>query len=305
MGSGPFAAKVLEVLHREECFEIAAIVTQPAKEVGRKRVIEKTPVAQFAHDSNLQTPVFECANSKQILQHIQPNTHDFLIVCDYGVLLKQPVIDLPTIDTLNIHGSLLPQYRGASPIQEALKNGDETTGVCLQSMVLALDAGDVYTSYEMNVGSQMKFSELRDQLAWLGAKMLYQNLQSIADGKLKAVAQDESLVTHCYKIEKTQGLVNFSDDNVLDIFNKHRAFELWPKIYFEFRNQNIIIHNCQVVNDIDASENEIGEFFTLDKRLFVKCKGGVLEILELQLPSKAKMLTQDFLNGRSNYFDKK
>ena len=92
---------------------------------------------------------------------------------------------MPTIDTLNIHGSLLPQYRGASPIQEALKNGDETTGVCLQSMVLALDAGDVYASYEMNVGSQMKFSELRDQLAWLGAKMLYQNLQSICRWQTK------------------------------------------------------------------------------------------------------------------------
>jgi len=300
MGSGPFAAKVLEVLVRENYFNILSIVTQPAKAVGRKKVLEKTPVAAFAE--SLDIPVHECANSKQILAKIEAKSCDFVIVCDYGVLLKQAVIDLARIDTLNIHGSLLPKYRGASPIQAALKHGDAMTGVCLQSMVLALDAGDVYTSYEMKIGSTMKFEELRDQLAWLGAKMLMQNLQAIADGKLKAVKQDESLISHCYKINKEEGLVDFAQESAVNIYNKHRAFALWPKIYFVFRNLNIIIHNCQLVSDVDDSSAEIGEFFTVEKGLFVKCKDGVLEILELQLPSKSKMLAADFLNGRPRYF---
>lgn len=300
MGSGPFAARVLEVLLREGCFEISSIITQPAKVVGRKRIIEKTPVAKLAESQSM--PVYECANSKQILAQLEPKSCDFVVVCDYGVLLKQAVIDLPKIDTLNIHGSLLPKYRGASPIQEALKNGDAITGVCLQSMVLALDAGDLYTSYELKIDSQMKFAKLRDQLAWLGAKMLMQNLQSIANGNLLAVKQDESKVSHCYKINKEEGLVDFLQNSAVEVYNKHRAFALWPKIYFRFRNLNIIIHDCQMSDDVADYSVEVGCFFTLDKRLFAKCKGGVLEILELQLPSKSKMLVKDFLNGRPRYF---
>jgi len=298
MGSGPFAQKVLEVLHREDVFKISSVITQPAKQVGRKRILEPTPVSNLA--SSLGIEVFECANSAQILDAITPNSVDFLLVCDYGVLLKQPVIDLPKIDTLNIHGSLLPKYRGASPIQQAIKNGDLTTGVCLQSMVLALDAGDVYSSMEYKIDKDMVFEEIRDQLAWLGAKLTIQSLGSIADGTLKAEAQDKSQISHCYKIDKSESVVEFESQDAVDIYNKYRAFHMWPKINFNYRNQSIIIHECALAT-IEKSL-AAGEFLVENKRLFVGCKQGVLELKEIQLPSKAKMKMADFLNGRANYF---
>ena len=300
MGSGPFARRVLEVLLAENRFNISTVVSQPARIQGRKKLLVKTPVGQFVE--NLDCKYFECANSKDILEVIKPNEYDFLLVCDYGVLLKQEVIDLPTKDTLNIHGSLLPKYRGASPIQEALKNGDLVTGVSLQSMVLKLDAGDVYAESELKIPKDMLFEELRDQLAWLGAKLVLQTLEPIYTGSLVSKPQELSLVSHCSKISKEDAEVFFNSQTAENIYNKFRAFSSWPKIYFHFRNMNIIIHDC-VLSDLSVPTNlEPGLFFVEDKRLFVVCSDGVLEICELQLPSKAKTLVSQFLNGRPNYF---
>lgn len=300
MGSGPFAARVLELLIRENQFNISLVITQPARPQGRKKRLIKTDVGILSEQLGLET--FECSNSKQILDVVKPNTYDFLLVCDYGVLLKQPVIDLPKKDTLNIHGSLLPLYRGASPIQESLKNGDSVTGVSLQSMVLKLDAGDVYAEMQTTISNSTRFTQLRDDLAWLGSKLVLQTLPSIMDGTLIAKKQDESLVSHCSKISKEDGLVDFSKMSSQTIFNLFRAYSLWPKIHFNFKQQLIIIHDCSL-SDAQVPTNLIpGNFFIDNKRLFVVCLDGVLEIQNLQMPSKQPMDVKSFLNGRPTFF---
>ena len=300
MGSGPFASKVLELLHKEQQFDISLVITQPRRPQGRKNRLVPTEVFLIAEELGIQT--FECANSSQILEVVKPDTFDFLLVCDYGVLLKQPVIDLPLCDTLNIHGSLLPKYRGASPIQESLKNGDSITGVCLQSMVLKLDAGDVYSEMQLNIPSDMLFEELRDKLAWLGSKLVLQSLPSIIDGSLVKKPQNESLVSHCSKIAKSDGLIDFQNQNTTDIYNLFRAYNLWPKAHFVFKEQTIIIHGCNIANIEIPSNITPGMFFIQDKQLFVACKTGVLEIIKLQMPSKQPMEVKSFLNGRPTFF---
>ena len=300
MGSGPFAARVLELLVKENQYDISSIITQPAKPQGRKKRLVPTDVALLAEKLDIQ--VFECSNSKQILEVLPVKSVDFLLVCDYGVLLKQPVIDLPTKDTLNIHGSLLPLYRGASPIQECLKNGDNKTGVSLQSMVLKLDAGDVYAEMEMQISDHIMFEQLRDKLAWLGSKLVLQTLPQISNSTMQAKPQDALLVSHCSKIKKEDGLVDFKSLTAKEIFNLHRAYSLWPKIYFVFKDQTIIIHDC-IISDKRAPSNiSAGMFFIEDKHLYVCCEQGVLEISKLQMPSKQPLDIKSFLNGRPTFF---
>lgn len=300
MGSGPFAARVLELLVKENMFDISLVITQPARPQGRKKRLVQTDVAILS--KSLDIKCLECANSSHILDVVASDYYDFLLVCDYGVLLKQPVIDLPKVDTLNIHGSLLPLYRGASPIQQALKNGDSYTGVSLQSMVLKLDAGDVYAEMQMKISDTILFDQLRNELAWLGSKLVLQTLPSIYDGSLKATAQDNTLVTHCSKISKEDGLVDFAKSSSKDIFNLYRAYNNWPKIYFKFKDNAIIIHDC-LISDVKSPSNiSSGMFFIENKQLFVKCVDGVLEILKLQMPSKQPMDVKSFLNGRPTFF---
>lgn len=300
MGSGPFAARVLELLVKENQFQISSIITQPAKPQGRKKRLVPTDVALLAEKLDLK--IFECSNSKEILAVLPAKSVDFLLVCDYGVLLKQEVIDLPSHDTLNIHGSLLPLYRGASPIQECLKNGDNKTGVSLQSMVLKLDAGDVYAEMEMQISDNIMFEQLRYELAWLGSKLVLQTLPQIFNGTMHAKPQDESLVSHCSKIKKEDGLVDFKLLTAKNVFNLHRAYSHWPKIHFVFKDQSIIIHDCIISDRHVPSNISAGMFFIQDKHLYVCCKKGVLEINKLQMPSKQPMDIKSFLNGRPTFF---
>lgn len=297
MGSGPFAARVLELLVKDARFTIEMVVTQPHAPSGRKKTLTPTPVFSLAKTLGLQ--IFEAANSKQILEILKPETVDFLIVCDYGVLLKQPVIDLPRFETLNIHGSLLPKYRGASPIQAALRNGDSSTGISLQQMVLKLDAGPVFAEKTYFIDETSGFIKVRDDLAWLGAKLLLESLERIKNGDLLAKPQDESHVSFCSKIQKSEAQIDFKTMTALQIYNLYRAFEIWPKLFFNFSEHLITMHKLAL------SEKKLkpGEFLVENKSVYVGCQTGSLQILELQLAGKPVMLTATFLNGRSRFFE--
>ena len=299
MGSGTFATNILEKLLQEDNIQITKIITQPAKPFGRKKQLLATELKQFVDSNNLDIPTFECSNSKQILEILEPNEVEFLVVCDYGVLLKQAVLDLPSKYCLNVHGSLLPHLRGASPVQMTIYNQDQLAGICVQEMVLKLDAGPVFMSDSFEVDFTETTPDLISKLSIMGANILIKTLNQILDDNLKPVEQNPSEATFCSKIPKEMGCVNFLEQDAKQIFAAFRAFISWPGIYFVYDDVVYKVLDCKIVSDLDLNP---GEFSFTKKQMFVGCLNGTLEILKIQPQGKKEMDVSSFVAGYKSRF---
>lgn len=292
-GTPQFAATSLEALIKEQDIEVTIVFTQPDKKVGRKQILTASPVKQLALNYNIE--VRQPENKAQLEEQCQDLEVDFFVVIAYGMIMSQRILDIPKIAPINVHASLLPKYRGASPIQAALLNGDKKTGVAFMKMEQKLDAGPVYKIEELIIEPKDTSETLFSKLEKLSAEKLPKALKEIQKG-LEAEAQDESKATHCGKIKKEDGKIDWAKP-AQEIINQIRAYTPWPSSYTEFEGKKLKIIEAK----IGSETNQTPGVLTISEKTIQYSSGDNLIIpTRVQLEGKTAMDIETFLNGITN-----
>lgn len=289
MGTPKIATRILNELLLN--YEIPLVLTAMDKPVGRKQILTPPDVKQNLISKNFSGEIFQPKSLKndEAIEKIRSYKPDFIVVCAYGMILPKAVLDIAPC--INIHASLLPKYRGASPIQTAIKNGDKIGGVCAMMMEEGLDTGAILGTSYADI-SNLRVDECFELFGDLGAKLIIKVLKNYH--LIKEIPQNNDLSTHCAKIEKSDGIISF-DDNAIEVWNKFKAFYIWPSIAFSngIKLKNIKFHNREI-SDFDA-----GCITEITKNsIFVKFKDKDIEILSIQEPAKKEISGFNYANGK-------
>lgn len=288
MGTPDFAVKALEALAARH--EVVCVYTREPQEAGRGKKLTKSPVHEFAeaHGILVRTPkTLRSAEAQAELKALQA---DISVVAAYGLILPQAVIEAFPLGCINIHGSLLPRWRGAAPIQRAIEAGDNESGITIMKVVEKLDAGDMLLKGSVPITAETTGETLHDAMAGLGAELIVKALDNWQN--LHAEPQDERLVTYAAKIDKAESRLDFSmPAEVLE--RKIRAFNPYPAVYFEYGGERYKILRAKVVDETD----EAGAILDGAGRLVIACGDKALEVTEIQRQGKKKMPTEELLRG--------
>ncbi len=299
LGSPPFATPVFAAMV-EAGFKIAGLVTSPPRRAGRGRKKVVNPLVELAKAQGIPVLRPESARDAAFQQDFAAWQADVGVVVSYGQLLDQALLDLPAQGCVNLHGSLLPRWRGASPVQAAILAGEEETGVSLQQMVLALDAGPVLAERSTPIGAREEAPELFARLAGLGADLLvefFREIENSRGGLPRGKPQDESAVTVCRKVRKEDGVVDWSQ-SAEDMDRFVRAMASWPCAQTQLPNgDGLKIHRGHVVDE--APDGAPGTIVALEPALLVACGNGCFALEEVQREGKGRMVASDFLRGTS------
>ncbi len=300
-GTPKFAKIILQKLIEQNNLKICAVVTAPDKLVGRKQILTPPAVKVIAQENNIPILQPEKLDNNLIikLKKYDPDLH---IIASYGKIIPQAILDLPKYGNLNVHPSLLPKYRGASPIQSVLLNGEQETGVTLILMDEKMDHGPILTFSKLPVAKDIKFLELHNKLAKLGAELLVKAIPDYISGKIKPIEQKHNNATFCKIIKKTDGKIDWLKP-AKQIYNQWRAFCEWPGVYSQFtlNNKQLTIKFIEFKIPMGTSvimQKTPGKFFVQNKKLYIVCGGkSALEIKKLQPEGKKIMGAQAFING--------
>lgn len=294
-GTPEFAVPSLQML-LDSKHDVCAVYTQPDRPAGRGRKLHPSPVKELALRANI--PVLQPLTLKNPddLQQLASFNADIVVVVAYGMILPQTVLDLPRSGCINVHGSLLPRWRGAAPIQRALMAGDAKTGVTIMQVALKLDAGDMLHKEECPIGETDTASDLHDKLAILGAIGLSKVLVQLKNGTLQAEKQDESLVTYAEKLSKHEAFIDWSQ-SAEHIARKIRGLNAWPVAQTLYQGEALRIWQAEVL-DSNARE-EPGTVSATHKHMDVATGQGWLRVLEVQLPGGKRLPIHAFLNAHA------
>jgi methionyl-tRNA formyltransferase len=255
-GTPDIASKTLEIL-KANGYLPSLIITAPDKPQGRKMIITPPPVKVWAEENDIPYLQPEKITPDFIEEFKKLNT-DLSIVVAYGKILPEEIIKMPKLGTINIHYSLLPKYRGASPVEACLLNGDTETGVSIQQMAFKLDSGDIIVEEKLNIDINDIKNTLREKLIKIGGDLLCKIIPDIFNQNLNPIAQDESRATFCKKIKKEDGEID-PNGNALGNWNKYRAFFGWPGVFFFINGKRIKITKARYENDSFVIERVIPE----------------------------------------------
>lgn len=237
-GTPDVASSTLEILKQYDYLPSLIITSSDAKK-GRGMQIQQSPVAIFAEQNNITCLKPENLDQKEIWSN-ELNIPDFFLVVAYGKIIPEDILNIPKFGSINIHYSLLPKYRGASPVESAILNGKTETGVTIQKMAFKMDSGPIIAQEKVEILPEEKASELRTRLIKIGAELLVKVLPEFINGKIKEIEQNESNATFCKKIKKEDGLIDLNDNSIKN-YNKFRAYAAWPRIFFFQNNKRVII----------------------------------------------------------------
>lgn len=298
-GTPEFAVKPLENLLKEENIEILAVITQPDKTQGRKKILTSSPIKKLAEIKNLK--IIQPKTKKELKNELDKlEKADFFVVIAFGMILTKNILDIPKFGSINVHASLLPKYRGASPIQESLLHGDKETSISIIKIDEELDHGDVFLVRRLNIDPHDNFETLSSKLSDLAAKILFHVLTDIADGNLTAISQNHEKASYCHKINKEDGKINFQK-SAAEIKNMIRAYTPWPGVYTTLQNKKLKI----ITSDVENKENlHPGEFKIENKILKIGTQKGILIPKILQLEGKNPMDVKSFINGYQSLINK-
>ncbi|MFA6801095.1 MAG: methionyl-tRNA formyltransferase [Acholeplasmataceae bacterium] len=291
LGTPKFAVPTLEMLIKHH--EVLLVVTQPDKPIGRKKVMTASPVKEVALKYGIE--VFQPNKLRKDYQKILDLKPDLLITAAYGQMLPKGLID--PIVSMNVHGSLLPKYRGGAPIQYALFNGDEQTGVTIMYMAYQMDSGDMIKQASIDILEDDNCETLTKKLSSLGAYLLENVLDDYAANIKERMVQDESQVTFAYTIKYEDEKIDFTM-SAKDIVNKIKGLYPEPGVHFDYLGQSIKIYQAKK-SDIIVKNAEPGQIILTKKHLLIQAKDGVVDILELQIPGKKRMKAPVYLNGQT------
>lgn len=299
-GTPDFAARHLAALLSSE-HDVIAVYTNPDRPAGRGKKLTASAVKNLAVEHNI--PVYQPENFKsdEAKQELADLNADIMIVVAYGMLLPKAVLDTPTLGCINVHGSILPRWRGAAPIQRSIWAGDKEAGVTIMQMDVGLDTGDMLKIATLPIEATDTSASMYEKLAELGPQALVECLTDIANGKAVPVKQDDELANYAKKLSKEEARINWSDD-ATHIERCVRAFNPWPISHFEALENNIKVWQSRV--DEQPSDKPAGTILQADKTgIYVATGNGVLVLEQLQVPGKKAMAVQDILNSRANWFE--
>lgn len=289
LGTPDFAVAALERIVGTDN-EVVGVVTQPDRKRNRGEV-SFCPVKQFAVEKGIKVYQYESIR-KEGVEDIKAINPDIMITCAFGQIISQEILDIPKYGVINIHASLLPKYRGSSPIQWCLVNGESKTGVTIMRTALAVDSGDIILQKEIDILPEENAGELFDRLAILGGQAIVEALEIIADGRAVYTPQQESQATHYPMISKEDGKIDWSK-SAREVFNKMRGFTPWPSAFTTLDGKLFKILKCVVSDKIfDGKE---GEVVIEERKAYVVCGNGTVELKEVQLEGKKAMPVSDFL----------
>ena len=289
MGTPDFAVPSLQRLV-DDGHEVVAVYCQPDKPQGRHFTLTPPPVKVLAQQLGievLQPPTLKNEEAQQILAKFAP---DIIAVAAYGKILPKAVLDMPKYGCINVHGSLLPKYRGAAPIQWAVINGEEKSGVTIMQMAEGLDTGDMLLVRDTEIGADETAGELFDRIAMLGADALSEALVNIEN--LKAVPQDDALACWAPPLKKADGEIDWQKKNT-EIYSLIRGVSPWPGAYTIFGAKRLKIHKAALCD----KNGEAGALLD-EARLIIGCGEGSVELLEVQLEGAKRISAADFIRGQ-------
>lgn len=288
MGTPEYAVVILEKVLQESDIDVDLVLSQPDRPVGRKRVLTAPPVKELAVAHNIEVLQPQSLKDEEVVSQIKQHNPDFIIVAAYGQLLPKEVLDIAPC--INLHASILPLYRGASPIQQALLNGDEYSGVTAMLMEEGLDTGPILGFKYIKTADAPRLDIMTKRLSTMAADLTLEVLKEYEN--LAPIQQLDAVSSKCKKIKKTDGLANFNSAKVL--YAKASAFFGWPGVYLE---SGLKLHDIELQES--TKEYRAGEILGIEgDAIVVGCKSGAVKIHSLQPQSKAKMSAKAYILGK-------
>lgn len=288
MGTPTYAQIILQDLIRAKDMEVVAVYTQPDKPVGRKKIMTPPPVKETAQNAGINIYQPTRLRDEDTVKELTAIECDFIIVAAYGQILPQEI--LSHAPCINLHASVLPKYRGASPIQESLLNGDTYTGVTAMKMDKGLDTGDIIKISKIAIDDDEMAESLFEKLTYIASDLTLDVLRNY--DSYKQEKQDDELATHCSKITKADGEIEFKD--AVKLYNKYRAFTPWPGVYLnsELKLKKIQLHRA-------CHTYDMGKILEInDDHIVVGCELGAIKVYRVQPASKNEMDIISYINGK-------
>ncbi len=297
MGTPDFALFSLKAIVENSSHEVCGVITQPDKPKGRGYTLLPPPVKVYALEKGLSVYQPETLKGEDFAKLLDELSPDLIAVAAYGKILPKNVIDFPKYGCINVHGSLLPEYRGAAPMQRAIIDGKTVTGVTIMYMAEGLDTGDMLLKRELPINENDNFENIHDGLGALGAQALLDVLAMLENGTAERIPQDHSLSTYAKKITKEDCLLNFETD-ARTIHNLIRGLSPFPLAFTHTPNGKLLkIIEAQVCDET-KEHTRIGEVLSTDSGIEIACKKGSLLVLKVLPEGKSRMGASDFIRGR-------
>lgn len=297
MGSPDFAVPSLKLLAKSDDFQVPLVITQPPRKSGRNQKVNSTPVGKTASNLKLNIKPVKNVNKKEHVEEMIKIAPDFVVVAAFGQILQKEVLQVPDLAPVNLHASLLPKYRGASPIQHAIMNGDKITGVTTIIMDQGLDTGDILKQYEVKIQNKETAGSLHDKLAVKGSHLTIDTLREFSRGEIEPRPQNEDLASYTPKLSKNDGEISFNRQ-AAKLVNKIRGLNPWPGAYTFFRGKRLKLLQAKSVSG-RTEKLKPGTVVYADKNngLQIKTARDNLKLEEVQ-PADSKVISgQDFING--------
>ena len=299
MGTPEISSRVLEGLISNG-FNIVAVIAQPDRPVGRKKILTPVPTKVVATKYNI--PVYQPVKIRKEYEFVNELKPDLILTLAYGQIVPQGLLDIPTYGAINLHGSLLPKYRGAAPIQYALLNNEKVTGMTLMRMVKEMDAGEMYDTEEVNISEDDNSTSLFIKMGDAALRLALRALPLFLEGKLMGKPQDESLVSFAPSIKPEEEKINLEDSKER-IIGQIRALSDNPGAYLYLDELKLKIYKAKIIND--EVNHEVGSIIKADKGgLYLQCSNGVISLLDIQKEGKNRMDYKSFINGNQNLVNK-
>lgn len=294
MGTPDFAVPTLESLVKNG-HNISLVITQPDKKSGRGKKLTSPPVKDKALELGLEVFQPKNVNNSESIEFLKRKNPDVIIVVAYGQILKESILHIPKYGCINVHASLLPKYRGAAPINWAIINGENISGVTIMYMDKGLDTGDMILKKEIPINEKDTAGDLHDKLMYVGADALIEALEQIKNGTFIRESQNHELSTYASMMDKTLGLINWNK-NGKDIVNLIKGVNPWPGAYLDYKGNKIKVFETEIINRFENYEN--GEIIKVnDEGIFINANDKCIIVKEIQFPGKRKMKVHEFLKG--------
>jgi methionyl-tRNA formyltransferase len=293
MGTPSFAVHALKAILKAG-YNVSHVYTKEPKPKGRGEILQKSQVHEYAENIGIPVLTPKSLKKQEVQQEFIAQNFDVCVVASYGLLLPKVILEAPKHGCINIHGSLLPRWRGASPIQMAIAAGDSTTGITTMQMGVGLDDGDMLLKAETPITKDTTFLSLYEELSHIGASLIVETLKKLEQGQLTPIKQDDALVTHAKILLKEDGLITFNEPAEV-IERKIRAFNPFPSTYFVHNNEIFKILKASVVKE--KHQLSPGEIISQDGTLKIACEQDVLQIQIIQRQGKKALPIEDFLKG--------
>lgn len=294
MGSPKFSLETLDILNKNENINLSLVVSGKDKKRNRNK-FKPTIVKQYALDNNIEVVTPDSVNTDEFINLLKEKNIDYIVVVAFGQLIKEKLLEEYKNKIINLHPSSLPKYRGSSPVQFSLLNGDKKTHASAMLIEKGMDSGDILNQKEVEIKAEDDFTSLSEKLSKIGSEVILDSVLNYDEFMKNRIKQDNDKATFTKKITKEMGKINFNQSKE-EIINKIRAFVEFPKAYFSYKNENVKILKA---SPVEIENPKISFVYKANKndKIIIGCKNGGIRIEKIQFPGKKAMDTKSFLLG--------